>query len=766
MYYGKAVLNLISRLKELISLDTWFILVFDGWNKPVKVRRWPSTDGVTNNKLHPSVSTTATSTVATKITSPALDQPYTDRREPDFLQVVLSVLRAFKVSYIIADGEGEAYCCYLQTGLKLVDFVWSNDSDCLVFGSTRILKNYSKSRRDVGVTLGENVNNGRESFITVVDFEGLVSKHGMLNQRQLLFFSVLMGNDYSYGIKGLGKNKAFKLATLKNPDFSSKFYEVVHDLTKENMAVKCEEYTAFQREVFEYCREHSTELFGRDYSGSIFNNSLGNFEGWPDISIVMHLARPLAKKPFYRELIEPKFTNISGSDTYRHINFLELKAFLQVQFKLPNITNFDRWFHDTMHEMFLVKFLMNEFPASNDYDLLQLRKNFKITSEKTLSLTTDQVANGAGHQIELWLVRYNTFLSGIEPIQRVAGNRSDTPSPTRISSKKQPDAAEYQHYLWVPKKCLPDSHILVVEFRAREKIRHEEEEKAKRLRLSRTSPRRRFAGYKQVNNLDSFLKKHATSIGKGTPYIYEKKLLDPVKKRLFVDEDNEDIEHMGKLENDAKTRKDDPILSENDECDESLIILGEVHKSEESESEPKLIGNDLHDKHALQAEQFLESPLKRRKLPEALLYDGTSTSNIQKHLDDVAGSSGVPNLTSDVIKSQQLLWSKVPFLSRTNTFTSTKSSSVLDRSLPSDLETLSNGTSDSDSELKILEETSKPVRRDEKNTHPGMDAKGDNTDPVDCDQRVADEGIGDTDEGNNTVTTDFFSEGDSIFFEL
>ena len=54
-----------------------------------------------------------------------------------------------------------------------------------------------------------------------------MNKHGMLNQRQLLFFSVLMGNDYSNGIKGLGKNKAFKLATLRSPNFSTRFYQIV-----------------------------------------------------------------------------------------------------------------------------------------------------------------------------------------------------------------------------------------------------------------------------------------------------------------------------------------------------------------------------------------------------------------------------------------------------------------------------------------------------------------------------------------------------------
>ena len=189
-----------------------------------------------------------------------------------------------------------------------------------------------------------------------------------------------------------------------------------------------------------------------------------------------------------------------------------------------------------------------------------------------------------------------------------------------------------------------------------------------------------------------------------------------------------------------------------------------MHKSEETEQ--KSLGNDIHDKHTLQLEQLLESPLKRRKFPEALLNSGTTTSNFQNHIDNVMGSTTMSNFTSDVIKSQQLLWSKVPFLSRTDTFTSTKSSSVLDRSLPSDLEALSSGTSDSEPDTQILDGVNKPVRRDEKNTHPGVGTEGSNADLVDHNQRILDEGAGDTDEANNTVTADFFSEGDSIFFEL
>lgn len=45
------------------------------------------------------------------------------------------VLGAFKIPFLDAPGEAEAQCCRMQTA-GLVDAVWSQDSDCLMFRCT------------------------------------------------------------------------------------------------------------------------------------------------------------------------------------------------------------------------------------------------------------------------------------------------------------------------------------------------------------------------------------------------------------------------------------------------------------------------------------------------------------------------------------------------------------------------------------------------------------------------------------------------------
>ena len=68
------------------------------------------------------------------------------------LQLLKQMLRCFGIPYQEAPGEAEAQCTRLQI-LGLVDAVWSQDSDCLMFGCTlwlhddRVAKeNWNKDR--------------------------------------------------------------------------------------------------------------------------------------------------------------------------------------------------------------------------------------------------------------------------------------------------------------------------------------------------------------------------------------------------------------------------------------------------------------------------------------------------------------------------------------------------------------------------------------------------------------------------------------------
>jgi Holliday junction resolvase YEN1 len=67
-----------------------------------------------------------------------------DRRDRELLK---EVLKHFGIPAIDALGEAEAECCHLQK-LGLVDAVWSQDSDCLVFGCTLWTRDHRQPREE------------------------------------------------------------------------------------------------------------------------------------------------------------------------------------------------------------------------------------------------------------------------------------------------------------------------------------------------------------------------------------------------------------------------------------------------------------------------------------------------------------------------------------------------------------------------------------------------------------------------------------------
>ncbi|CCF60099.1 hypothetical protein KAFR_0J00310 [Kazachstania africana CBS 2517] len=520
--YGKAYLNLISRLRELISLNAFFLLIFDGHVKPTKVR----------------------------------NAGYGGDYEPEFMNLIKSLLNLFHISYVTAIGEGEAYCCWVTKQLNdQLDYVWSNDSDVLLFGGMKVLKNYSRFVNDIGVTNvnGDTNEKNHENLITFVDYDELTRKHKMLNRERLLFYSVLLGADYNQGVKGLGKDKCLKIVQLTNPDFAMRFYNIFSN-TRSNDSTKTSKYIKFQKDLFAYCQKNSVELFGRNYSKTLLSAERDNFEGWPAVEIVSYYFHPLLDTNFDKRLLcKEMFSNIKDSKIYEKIDFFELKTCLE-QLKMPSITDFDKWFHSLVHEMFLVKFLVNE---EGKMDFMK-NKLLKITEEKV-----NYVNNNIKLAIPYWKVRYNTFLPGVSPSQKVSKNRS--PSPTRSPSKRQIDIYEYKFSMWVPKVCIPPTHSLVRDFQRRQDEERKEEEKNKKLKLSRISPKKRLSNYKQKNNLDAFLKKHATPMKRELQSLKLQPAppLQSIKRRLFVEADEEDEEQNDTEEEDSLMILEENIITNN-----------------------------------------------------------------------------------------------------------------------------------------------------------------------------------------------------------
>ncbi|KAG0672333.1 hypothetical protein C6P45_003017 [Maudiozyma exigua] len=582
---SKPILNLIHRLKELIALDIWFLLIFDGNDKPTKIRRvGTNEDGSKKDALNLNFGI--------------------DIINDPIMRTICELLNRMNISWVTTTGEGEAFCCYLQDKLHVVDCIWSNDSDCFIFGGTKVLKNYSRQFDDVGVTSEYNkyFDKQKNNYITFVDYDDLVCNHDMLNRDQLLLYSILLGADYNTGVKGLGKIKSLGIVKHKKPDFSRNFYDIFNNITIENKEQKQTQYEKFQKDIYTYCQKHSKALFGRNYGESLLSKNKDNFENWPSIDVVLHYFHPSILQTFNKEPLNNKYANIHGSRGYDKVDFTKLKITL-ADMEFGNVTNFDRWFHSTMHEMFLIKYIN----YSNDNEVL--RKNIIITEEKT------EFINNLNRNLSHWKIRYKSFLHGVvydknedSPTKSRRGSphrshstspskspirspnkssvHSPNKSPNRSPSKRQLYIMEFPFSLWVDKTSIPDDNILVLDFRAREAQKAVEEERKKQEKSKRVSPKKRLGLYKQSTTLDSFFKKGSahtivkTNISDDVNTAENNmQQLNVVRKKLFVEDNKPVLDKPPVLErkesnSSVKRKQDDHETDDTD--DESLIILGEL----------------------------------------------------------------------------------------------------------------------------------------------------------------------------------------------
>ncbi|MFH1786026.1 MAG: flap endonuclease-1 [archaeon] len=115
------------------------------------------------------------------------------------------LLDAMGIPWVQAPGEGEAQASVMC----IKGDVWavgSQDYDALVYGAPRLLKNMAVS--------GKRKLPGRDQYVNVVpeiiEIASVLGSNG-ISQRQLVLISLLVGNDYEPGIKGIGPKKALDL---------------------------------------------------------------------------------------------------------------------------------------------------------------------------------------------------------------------------------------------------------------------------------------------------------------------------------------------------------------------------------------------------------------------------------------------------------------------------------------------------------------------------------------------------------------------------
>ena len=130
---------------------------------------------------------------------------------PYIIESSKELLTLMGIPYIEAKGEGEAQAAYM---VKKGDAwaVASQDYDCLLFGSRRVIRNLTNSSK------------------RSLEYYELRKVLAQLNitREQLIDMSLLIGTDFNDGIKGIGSKTALKLA--KKGQLEEKIRELPDDV--------------------------------------------------------------------------------------------------------------------------------------------------------------------------------------------------------------------------------------------------------------------------------------------------------------------------------------------------------------------------------------------------------------------------------------------------------------------------------------------------------------------------------------------------------
>jgi Holliday junction resolvase YEN1 len=155
------------RICRLLTLNIQLIFVFDGPGRPWK--RGKQGQGKIN---------------------------YEERR------ILKEMLHDFGIPWHEAPGEAEAECARLQL-LGMVDAVWSQDSDCLMFGCSLWIHDdrVAKEKGNTDRSKENTKKNGK--FARRVQASDMKEKYG-LDREGLVLFAMLVGGDYDKGLPQCG----------------------------------------------------------------------------------------------------------------------------------------------------------------------------------------------------------------------------------------------------------------------------------------------------------------------------------------------------------------------------------------------------------------------------------------------------------------------------------------------------------------------------------------------------------------------------------
>ena len=139
---------------------------------------------------------------------------------PYIIESSKKLLTMMGIPYVEANGEGEAQAAYLvQNGDAWA--VASQDYDCLLFGAKRVVRN---------LAINSNLGN-----LEYYNLKNVLEKLD-ITREDLINMGILIGTDFSEGLKGVGAKTALKLA--KKGELQNKLNQLQEESTHDIQEVQ------------------------------------------------------------------------------------------------------------------------------------------------------------------------------------------------------------------------------------------------------------------------------------------------------------------------------------------------------------------------------------------------------------------------------------------------------------------------------------------------------------------------------------------------
>jgi len=169
--------NVLWRILHLLRLNCQLIFVFDGPGRPHKRGNAPK------------------------------------EMDPKETKLLKEMLNHFGIPIHIAPAEAEVECAELQK-LGIVDAVWTDDGDALMFGAETVIRFCFQPESNKHAGINKTKSKKDIERVKIYKSKAITEKYPGLDRKGLALFAVLCGGDYNQaGLPGCGPERALKAAS-------------------------------------------------------------------------------------------------------------------------------------------------------------------------------------------------------------------------------------------------------------------------------------------------------------------------------------------------------------------------------------------------------------------------------------------------------------------------------------------------------------------------------------------------------------------------